>query len=65
VTASNTTILTCSLPAGVTFPADVSVALNGSIVNHFTYSGDVCFYVAPTPTKRPEVTKPSPTPTPQ
>jgi hypothetical protein len=42
----NTSLLTCTIPAGVTFPSRVVVRLNGSVVNDFTYSGLGCAEIA-------------------
>jgi hypothetical protein len=49
---SNQTVLSCALPDGVTFPAQVSVAQGGQTADQFSYSGAACFYAAPTNTPR-------------
>ena len=35
----NTSLLTCTLPGAVTFPATVVVSLDGAVVNEFQYDG--------------------------
>src|SRR5215211_529241 len=35
----NPSLLTCTIPAAVTFPASVVVSLDGVVVNEFTYDG--------------------------
>ncbi len=47
VPSNNTSVLSCGLPAGVTFPLQVSVARGDSVANQFSYNGDACLYVAP------------------
>jgi hypothetical protein len=42
VNPSNTTLLTCSYPDTIKFPADVQVTLNGQVVNDFSYDGSGC-----------------------
>lgn len=47
----NTSLLTCTLPATVTFPTRVVVSLEGAVVNDFTYDGVGCILVdTPIPT---------------
>ena len=41
----NTSLLTCTLPATVIFPARVVVSLDGVVVNDFTYDGVGCILV--------------------
>lgn len=41
----NTSLLTCTLPSSVTFPARVLVSLDGAVVNDFTYDGIGCILV--------------------
>jgi hypothetical protein len=41
----NTSLLTCTLPATVTFPARVLVSVDGAVVNDFTYDGIGCILV--------------------
>ena len=38
----NTSLLTCTLPAELTFPLRVVVRLNGAVVNDFSYDGGAC-----------------------
>ena len=47
----NTSLLTCTLPGSVTFPATVVVSLDGAVVNEFQYDGIGCIlgrYTDPT-----------------
>ena len=41
----NTSLLTCTLPAVITFPAQVAVSLDGAVVNDFQYDGIGCILV--------------------
>ncbi len=41
----NTSLLTCTLPSLVTFPARVVVSLDGAVVNDFQYDGIGCILV--------------------
>ena len=41
----NTSLLTCTLPSAVTFPARVVVSLDGAVVNDFPYDGIGCILV--------------------
>jgi hypothetical protein len=41
----NTSLLTCTLPSLVTFPARVVVSLDGAVVNDFPYDGIGCILV--------------------
>jgi hypothetical protein len=54
VNPTNPSLLTCTIPASVTFPARVVVSLDGAVVNDFTYDGLGCA----------EITTPMPTTTP-
>ena len=38
----NPSLLTCTIPTAVTFPANVVVSLDGVVVNEFTYDGSRC-----------------------
>jgi hypothetical protein len=50
----NTSLLTCTIPASVTFPVRVVVRLDGVVVNDFTYSGLGCAKIStPFPTTTP------------
>jgi hypothetical protein len=50
----NTSLLTCTIPPGVTFPARVFVSLDGATVNDFIYNGLGCAKIAtPFPTTTP------------
>ena len=42
VNPTNTSLMTCTLPADVTFPVTVVISLEGTVVNDFTYSGTGC-----------------------
>lgn len=54
VNPTNTSLLTCTIPASVTFPARVVVRLDSTVVNDFTYSGLGCAKIAtPFPTTTP------------
>ncbi len=65
VPPNNLTILSCTLPAGITFPTDVKVAIGDSVANQFSYNGDECLYVEPTNTPKPDApSAPAATPTP-
>jgi len=41
----NTSLLTCTLPTLITFPASVVASLNGAVVNDFQYDGIGCILV--------------------
>ncbi|MEO5888338.1 MAG: hypothetical protein ABIQ77_11825 [Anaerolineales bacterium] len=42
VNPTNTSLMTCTLPPAVTFPAQVVVSLDGVVVNDFTHEGIGC-----------------------
>lgn len=42
VNPTNPSLLTCTIPSGVTFPARVIVSLDGAVVNDFVYGGIGC-----------------------
>lgn len=42
VNPTNPSLLTCTIPVGVTFPARIAVSVDGALVNDFTYSGLGC-----------------------
>jgi hypothetical protein len=42
VNPNNPSLLSCTLPSGITFPTQVLVRLQGSVVNDFTYDGVGC-----------------------
>ena len=46
VNPTNTSILTCTIPPGVAFPAPVLVRLDGAVVNDFVYDGLGCAKIA-------------------
>ena len=47
----NTSLLTCTLPSPISFPARVIVSLDGAVVNDFPYDGIGCILVdTPIPT---------------
>ena len=54
VNPTNPSLLTCTLPAGVTFPASVVISLDGTVVNDFAYDGIGCARLStPIPTTTP------------
>ncbi len=54
VNPANPSLLTCIIPAAVTFPASVIVSLDGAVVNDFTYDGSGCAEIStPMPTTTP------------
>lgn len=54
VNPTNTSLMTCTLPADVTFPVRVVISLDGAVVNDFTYSGTGCIQLTtPVPTTTP------------
>jgi hypothetical protein len=61
INPANPSLLTCTLPVAVSFPARVVVNLDGALVNDFVYSGRGCAVIttptpAPRPTREPEPT---------
>jgi len=42
VNPTNTSLMTCTIPPGVTFPAQVVVSLDGAVVNDFIHEGIGC-----------------------
>jgi hypothetical protein len=53
VNPTNRSLLTCSIPIGVSFPARVLVTLDGRVVNDFEYNGLGCAVITtPTPAPR-------------
>ena len=42
VNPTNTSLMTCTIPPSVTFPASVVVSLDGAVVNDFTHDGIGC-----------------------
>lgn len=50
----NPSLLTCTIPVGVTFPARIVVSVDGAVVNDFTHDGVGCV----------KLTTPFPSPTP-
>lgn len=52
VNPTNPSLLTCTLPNDISFPARVVVTLDGAVVNDFLYSGVGCsILTTPTPAK--------------
>jgi hypothetical protein len=50
----NTSLLTCTIPPGIFFPARVVVRLDNALVNDFVYNGLGCAKIAtPFPTPAP------------
>jgi hypothetical protein len=42
VNATNPSVMTCALPAGMTFPAPIVVSVDGMVASEFTYDGLGC-----------------------
>ncbi|HET8671266.1 MAG TPA: hypothetical protein VFM05_11740, partial [Candidatus Saccharimonadales bacterium] len=42
VNATNPSLMTCTIPPGMTFPAPVAVSVDGTVASEFTYSGLGC-----------------------
>jgi hypothetical protein len=42
VNATNPSVMTCTLPPGVAFPARVVVSVDGAVANDFVYDGLGC-----------------------
>jgi len=42
VNPTNPSVLTCTIPVGVTFPARIIVSLDGAVVGDLTYTGIGC-----------------------
>lgn len=54
INPTNPSLMTCTIPAGVTFPARVVVSVDGAVVNDFTYDGLGCAQIStPMPTTTP------------
>ena len=54
VNPTNPSLMTCTIPAAVIFPARVVVSLDGAVVNDFTYDGIGCIRLTtPVPTTTP------------
>jgi len=54
VNPTNPSLLTCTIPASVIFPARVVVSLDGAVVNDFIYDGSGCAEIStPMPTTTP------------
>jgi hypothetical protein len=54
VNQSNPSLMTCTIPADVTFPASVVVRVNEAVANEFTYEGIGCARLTtPIPTTTP------------
>lgn len=59
VNPTNRSLLTCTIPVGVSFPATIVVRLNGAVVNEFVYTGLGCaLLTTPTPAPKPSVSYP-------
>ncbi len=54
VPASNTKVLSCSLPRTQTFPAEVIIHVNDSLTDTFTYDGSDCTVPGPNPGDPPQ-----------
>ncbi len=52
INPTNPSLLTCTMPNDISFPAHVVVSLDGAVVNDFLYSGVGCSILT-TPTARP------------
>lgn len=54
VNPTNPSLLTCSIPNDISFPARIVVSLDGAVVNDFLYDGIGCaILTTPTPFKKP------------
>lgn len=54
INPTNPSLMTCTLPAGVTFPAPVVASVDGVVVNDFVYDGLGCAQITtPMPTTTP------------
>lgn len=54
INPTNPSLMTCTIPAGVTFPARVVVSVDGVVVNDFEYDGIGCTQITtPMPTTTP------------
>lgn len=54
INPTNPSLMTCTIPPGVTFPAQVVVSVDGVIVNDFMYDGLGCAQIStPMPTTTP------------
>jgi hypothetical protein len=58
VNPTNRSLLTCTIPVGVSFPADIVVSLDGVVVNEFVYNGLGCALIT-TPTPAPRTPRPT------
>jgi hypothetical protein len=59
VNPTNPSLMTCTIPIEVSFPASILVRLDGAVVNEFVYSGLGCSILAtPTQTPRPIISYP-------
>lgn len=52
INPTNPSLLTCTIPNDISFPAQVIVSRNGAVVNEFLYNGVGCSILT-TPTSRP------------
>ena len=54
INPTNPSLMTCTLPTGVTFPAQVVASVDGIVVNDFVYDGLGCAQITtPMPTTTP------------
>ena len=59
INSTNPSLLTCTIPIGVSFPASILVRLDGAVVNEFVYNGLGCsVFPTRTPTPRPIISYP-------
>jgi hypothetical protein len=58
VNPTNRSLLTCTIPVGVSFPANIVVSLDGTVVNEFVYNGLGCALIT-TPTPAPRTPRPT------
>jgi hypothetical protein len=42
VNATNPSLMTCTFPSGMTFPAPIVVRVDGAVASEFTYDGQGC-----------------------
>lgn len=62
INPTNRSLLTCRIPVGVSFPANIVVNLDGTMVDDFVYSGLGCAVITTqTPAPRPTHTNGAPT----
>ena len=58
VNPTNRSLLTCTIPEGVSFPANITVSLDGTVVDEFVYNGLGCAILT-TQTPAPRTPRPT------